>query len=470
MILVGSSALCGFTLYLLVKYLTKNTAAALLAGSMWMMSYSHITQAYIQLLPLWWLPLIFLIAEKIRRGEWKRRIWWLSVVIFMQLTVGIYVAMYSVISFSIYVAILGLFKMINKDVLIKYIKAWLVAGLIAIPIYAPSLILNFARPTVRGLNEQASLSWSNIYPIRAPGVLWQRALIKLGHPPGPDLAYYTLGILMSVLVVIGIGYGIYRLVKLKKLSRAHALPIAFLVIGLFSLAAALGPYIYLPGGHRVYNVVFLVPYIILPGFKVMRLALRWQFIAIFGLAIFSSYFVAKLLLPLRAWKQLLIAIAAIAFIFVEQAPWNSVGGHTAPKLSDEPVYEWLSKQPGTFAIAELPIYPGVYVKENDEMEGKRLYYQTMSGWHPRVSGAYSPFIPKAYPSKASTYNSLGEDQKAIQELKRINVKYVLFFPEDYETLGWGKAAADSKKALLDRVSYLKTVFTSSKGTVYEVIY
>lgn len=469
LILVGSSALCGFTLYLLVKYLTKNTPAAVLAGSMWMLSYARITQAYIQLLPLWWLPLIFLLAEKIRRGEWKRRTWWLSLVIFMQLTVGIYVALYATIAFGIYVAVLGIFKQISKKTLISFVKAWLVAGLAALPIYLPSLILNFSRPTVRGLNEQSSLKLTDLNPLQAPGVLWRELLIKFGVQPNLQVAQYSIGIFLSLIVVLGVFYGAWRIIQAKKIARNQVIPLVFLIIGLFAVLASFGPYI-IVGDHQIKNIFFLAPYALVPGFKVMRLTLRWQFIALFGLAIFASFPIAKILRSRPKWLQLAVVSVVVALLIVEQVAWNQAGPSKAPALSSAPVYEWLAKQPGSAVVAELPIYPGVYYTQNDIMEGRRLYFQTLSGFHPRVSGAYSPFIPQGYAGTAGSLNGVGENQQILSTLKDMGVTHILFLPQDYETLGWGAQAAQDKKKQLDASPYLKPVFQSSNGNAYEVVY
>lgn len=469
LILVGSSALCGFTLYLLVKYLTRNTAAAILAGSMWLLSYTRVVQAYIQILPLWWLPLIFLLAEKIRRGEWKRRIWWLSLVIFMQLTVGIYVAMYTAIAFGIYVAVLGLFRQIKKSVMVDYIKAWLVAGILALPVYLPSLILNFSRPTVRGLNEQASLKLVDLNPLHAPGVLWHSLLMKLGMQPDLRVAQYSLGVLLSLVVIVALGYGMWRVIQAKRIDPKKALPIAFLAIGVFSFLASLGPYVTI-GNHQIKNIFFLVPYILIPGFKVMRLTLRWQFIALFGLAVFASFPIAYVL---RKQSRKVVASSiclAILFLIIEQVNWNRAGISKAPTLQSAPAYEWLSKQSGDFAIAELPIYPGVYYSKNDVMEGRRLYFQTLSGFHPRVSGAYSPFTPQGYAGRAGSLNGIGDDPKALRTARELKLKYIVFLPEDYTTLGWGEQTAKNKEQQLDNAPYLKRVFQSHKGSIYQINY
>lgn len=469
MVLVGSSALSGFTLYLLTNYLTKNKAAAFIAGSMWMLTSSHVAQAYIQILPMWWLPLIFLLAEKIRRGDTKNKPWWLALVIFLQLTTGIYIAMYAAITFGIYVAVLALTKQLKMPVFKTYLMSWLVAGLAALPIYAPSLILNFARPTVRSLNEQAALSWANINPLHIPGSLWSRLVVALGKTPSQQVAIYSLGILLSTIVLIGAAYGAWKLVKTKKLAKRQALPATFFIIGLFALLAAMGPYIVLPVVGRVKNIFFLAPYVLVPGFKVMRLTLRWQFIAVFGFAVFSAYLIAGPLRKLRSWQQILIVVLAVSIIVIDQTPWNSVGSSKAPKLSDDQVYTWLSKQPGNFAVAELPIYAGVYFGKNDVMEGRRLYFQTLSGFHPKVSGAFSPFTPKGYPSKAAEFNAIGEKPESVKIYHDNNVKYVLYLPNDYKTLGWGAETAAIKKKQLDAAPYLRKVLETKDGSVYQVL-
>jgi len=468
LVLVGSSILCGFTLYVLVNYLTKNKPAAFLAGSIWMLSYARIVQAYIQILPLWWLPLIFLFAEKLRRGQYKKIPWFFPLVIFLQLTTGIYVAVYTVISFAIYAVVLGLFGLVNKSTWKKFATSWLIAGACAVPIYAPSILLNIRHPTVRSLNDQVALQWADLNPLHAPGALWHKLLLHLGLTPSPQQAQFSLGILLSLLVTIGVAYGIWRIWRAKKIDKGHALPLAFLVLGSFALIAALGPNITLFQGHHVRNWLFILPYTLVPGFKTMRLTLRWQFIALMSLAIFASFLVARLLRRWPIWLQVGLVSLAVIGIVIEQAPWGGLG-KPAPPLASAPVYAWLSQQPGQFAVAELPIYAGVYYGPNDAIEGRRLYFQTLSGWHPRASGAFSPYIPGSYPVRAGIIDSLGDNNQAIAYLRQYNIKYVLVLPNDYVTLGWGATGGADEEKKLNSLPYLKKAFTSPNGVAYQVL-
>jgi hypothetical protein len=468
LVLLGSTALCGFSLYLLVNYLTRNKAAAFLAGALWVISYARTAQGYIQIITLWWLPLIFLFAEKLRHGGRKRYFVLLTAALFLQMTTGIYVALYTVLTFGAYVLMLALFRQLSKRVFLRYVKALLIAGVLAAPVFAPSIILDYLHPTVRGLSQQVGLQWQDINPLRIPGRLWYDIAAHFGWTSTQPVAQFSIGLVLSGLVIAGIVYFAWRLWRKSVSKKELVLPATFLLIGVYGILAAFGPYIGTSPGKRIDNLAFLIPYRLVPGFKVMRLTLRWQFIGMFGLSAFAGYVLARIFTKWKLWMQIGFVIIAIGWLVIEQVAWNQVGLYPAPTLKQYPVYGWIKQQPGNFAIAELPIFDGVYYPPNDAIEGRRTYLQTLY-WHPRASGAFSPFIPAGYPARAGLIDSLGDNNQAIAYLRKYNIKYVLVLPDDYATLGWGANGGAIEEKKLNGLPYLKKVFSSPNGVAYEVL-
>jgi len=471
-LLIASLALSGFTMFLLIRYLTKSNGAGFLAGALWSISIARLSNWHIQILAMFWLPLIFLYAEKLREKYSRKLFWLLTFFIFMQLATGIYIALYTVMSFALYFLVLLICKKMHKKTAWALMKAWLIAGVLNFPIYLPSIVLNFMHPTVRSLddNRHSSLAWHQLNPLSVPGRLWRLLVVEAGGKITYQPALFSIGLLLTILVATLLIFKLYKLAtNSSKISEDTNTPaaIAFLLLGTYGIIASFGPYITLWTGKTIKNLFFLVPYTLVPGYKVMRIPLRWQFIGIFGLAAFVGILVAKPLTNLkRSWQVLLIGLA-VAWLFIEAAPFDQ-GTYIAPNYDKFPVYRWLAQQPGEFAISELPVYPGKYYLPNDYAEGLRTYFAA-THLKQRTGGAFSPFIPNRYIDQAGTINSLGDDPKSIKLLKDIKIKYVILLPDDYKTI-WNVNLGPDKKAQFDKLPYLKKVFESNNGIAYEIIY
>jgi hypothetical protein len=116
---------------------------------------------------------------------------------------------------------------------------------------------------------------------------------------------------------------------------------------------------------------------------------------------------------------------------------------------------------------ELPIYPGTSNHENDIIEARRMYFSTVH-WKKRASGAISPYIPRAYVRNAELLNMVGDDPKAMQFLLEHRIKYVIFLPEDFLTLGRPEADAKVLQARLDAEPGLIKVQAFPEAIVYQV--
>lgn len=466
--LVISMALSGFTMFLLIKHLTKNVAAGFLAGVLWCVSVARLTSGYMQVLPMYWIPLIFLFSEKLRAKDSKKYFWFFVISLFMQLATGIYIAIYTIIALGIYFVALAAAKKLSKQLVWTYAKALAITGGLCIPIYLPSMIINFAHPTVRPVDQQVVLQWNDINPLFVPGLLFSKTAKAFGAMLSYRPSMHSLGLLLCFFLVASMVIALTRKGRMAKMhhSSTWAIPIAFLVIGIFGVLSTFGAHINLWDGRQLSNPFFTIPYQLMPGYKVMRIPARWEFIGTFGLAAFIGYYMSLPLKRIKPVWQVLVLVSVTGWLIIEHGIFNQ-GKHTAPNYATSPVYEWLSEQPGKEPIAELPVYPGKYYINNDYIEGPRTYFAAMH-LRPRTGGAYSPFIPGRYTDQAGLINSLGDNPKTITYLKEIGIKYVILLPQDFKILGWDQNLGKLKKQQFDQLPYLTKVFDSDNGIAYEI--
>jgi len=462
-LIIACMALSGFTMFILIKYATKSPAAAFIAGIFWCISISRISNGHIQILALYWVPLILMYADKLRVKQTNKTQRLLAVTLFMQFATGIYIAIYTLIALAIYFTVIIVAKHVHKSLAISYAKALVLSLVLCVPIYLPSFLINIIRPTTRGLSEQNGILFSQLNPLCIPGHIWNTAALNFNWTVCQNSARNSVGILLTTFFFASVYLFLRYFVRMS----SKPLMISFLLIGIYGVVASLGPAITL-GRTTVSNPFFVIPYYIVPGYKVMRITSRWIFIGLFGISAFIGCAIAAPIKRLGPLGQILIILLISSWLIVEHAPFDQ-GVHIAPSYKSAPVYKWLSKQPGQDAISELPVYPGRYNLQNDYIEGLRTYFAAQH-LRPRTGGAFSPFIPRGYEEKARLINSLGDNPSAIDYLRTNHIKYVILLPDDYKTLGWDENIAKTKKNQFDTLPYLHKVFESKNGIAYEIVY
>ncbi len=462
-LLIASTVLSGYFTFLLIKEVTNSRRAGVVGGLIWCLSHFRvIEQAHIQMLSTQWIPLTLYFAERIRKEKGTRTTFWFTVAAWLMLTTNIYLAIFTVLSFALYVVAMIAMRAVKLKALLRWALGWLVAGALAVPIYLPSIINNLHHPIDRGYNVD-SANLSGFLPWPWPGKII-RHLLRLVHLPADGESYHTIGLLTIPLLVTAI----ILLIQHRKKIPQHAFVIFCIALAICAGLAATGPFTHWQDKLIINgNPFFTVPYHFIPGYKVLRTILRWHFLSMLGIAVVAAFGAVPLVRKMpRKWFMVLVCIFAL-WLIVEQAnsPW-----HITPvyRIQDYPVYSWLQKQPGEFPILELPIYPGMNNFNNDLIEAKRMYFSTYH-WKKRVSGGISPSISEEYLYNAGLLNEMSAtNQQGIGLLEKWNVKYIIFLPDDYATLGWSNAERDTTKQWLDSDNSLKKVAQFDSATVYQL--
>lgn len=461
-ILLASTALSGFFVYLLAMHLFKNRPAAVLGGVMWSLAhYRYIESGHIQILNTQWIPLVFLFAEKIRTEYKKSHLFWFIFVTFLMLATNFYLALFTILSFIVYILMLLLVRLLSAPALLRLLIGWLVAGLLALPLYAYSIILQLQGGIDRGTN-QASLNLHGLLPTPWPGRIIRKLFELAGHPV-IDSTWHTLGLLTYPILLVTV----IMLVFQWKKWRQNWLIVVFFVIAIGAILAAAGPKMnWIAKTVVFHNWFFEVPYHIIPGYKAMRAIMRWFLIATMFYGLISAWVYSQMFQKIKPVLQWSLVLFITMWIFIEQAP-APLRTFQTYQIADYPVYQWLTEQPGEFAILELPIFPGTSNRGNDIIEGRRMYFSTWH-WKKRVGGAITPYIPDEYVRNAEVLNAIGDNPRAIEMLIDWRVKYIIFEPDDFAELGWNLDLRDSVKMRLDNMSELKIVQNFSNASVYYI--
>lgn len=451
-ILIGSSAVSGFTLYLLAKYLFKNRPAAVVAGIIWAFTYSrYVEYGHLQILAMQWLPLTFLFAEKIRREYRLRHLVWFIVFTFLTLATNIYLAFFLLISLGIYLLALLLQKSLDRRGLIRLTLATLAAVVLAAPVHLPSAIINHRHPTVHA--DQYAATLDQYLPFPPQGHLMQSwAGLK-----GPS-NLFALGALASLLVLIGV----VAVIK----DKSRPVYIGFLAVGLFAGLASFGPSI-VWHSHIILktNPFFYLPFKILPGYQVLRTPTRWNFLAWFGISVIAGLGFAKITDSMRSKTLAWILTAVVGgWIFLESCP-APIAVYATYRLSDYPVYQWLAEQPSSEPIMELPTFPVPWRSDTGRVEARRIFLSTYH-WHPRFGGGMSPYIAPWYADDQVAVSNFGADPRALELIKQWHIKYIIYLPGDFDGPAYNGLTAAELKRRLDNTPDLKIYKEFPDATVY----
>jgi len=463
-LLISSTALSGFTMYLLAKHLLNDRGVAVVGGVIWCISFSRIVEAeHIQILWIQWVPLLLLFADLLRT-KYRRRYWWgLLISSFAVASTGIYLALQAAICFGCYLILdLGINKRKISE-LRPQLTAFSIGLFIAAPLYVPSFVINFIHPTVRGFGEMNVVHLKQlIWPFSPPGKIYE----LLTHQPANATTtnMWSIGILATLGVIIGA----ILLVTNKLDSRGKKLFLVYVSVALIAFMAAMGPYITWDGIFILPNFLFLAFYKLIPGYTVLRFASRWYYFGLIGVSICVGLSLNWITKHLSALFKYALLACVIIFVVIEQNPGPR---ESAPsyRIRDSEIYSWLASQHGEFPILEMPIYPAANPATIEPLlvEGKRQILSTYH-WKKRVGGGISPVIPGRYGKLAGQLNALGDDPAAITQLKSIGVKYVLFIPDDYATFKWDRSLMVHKKYVLDHQAGLTKMHEFKDGTVYKV--
>lgn len=467
--------IAALAMFFLSYFLTKHTMASILAGFFYAFSYPRISQiGHMPMISSQWIPLFVLFLIKyVERGSWKHLL-----LTFLFYLLSIASSMYFgvfLIPFVLFAVFLESIRWIQKKSIttIKKIAKSLIIFIIpmislVILVLFPYIRLKAEIPQIkRPLEDAARLSaqivdygtilptsWMAVYNI-FPTAINERPL------------YPT--ITLSLLALLGIIVG----------WKTHKKYVAFLFLtGVSALILSFGPYLDIViGNFKRFHVTMPYYYLyqITPIMQSVRVPARLSIIVVLALSALAAIGLSHILN--KKYKFLLSGLIILLFMIeVWQVQTPSVPlliGNDIPA-----VYQWLSKEPDSAVIAELPFRPLANIvssmeeqlfrpyqeiKDNDgyALETYRTYF---SIYHrKRMLNGYSGFFPQVYHDQATILQDF-PSKVSIDLLERQHVRYIIVHAWQYTD----KFIADIKRELL-KFQNVNLVQQFGDDYVYEII-
>jgi hypothetical protein len=448
--LLLSFVLSGLGMVLLVRRLTGQHAAGLVAGLIYTFCAYRLTNlAQAQLLITQWMPFALLALDRLLRGPSRQqgRAGLLFVLFFsLQALSSFYYAMLLALA----VGAFSLWSLITearsrwRAGLTRLVLALCVCALLmapfALPYFQVQRELGFERSLADNEPFSASLTQYALVP---PGAVLHGTWLPSDATPragGYPVDALFPGLTALALAAWGLlrGHGHWRWF--------------FLLLLLGSVVLSLGPRLYVapdqPAGVDI-RLPYAWLYAVVPGFQAFRAPVRFDVLATLALAVLAGCGVSAL--RPRAGLAALLA----GLVVLESLVWPAA--QTAPVPVGQavpPVYDWLAEQPPA-PILELPMAftPG----------GPQLEYQYSSTyhWHTTPDG-YSGFIPPRHGQIVYEMERF-PSERSTSLLQRLGVRYVLIHVARLGPIRW----TGMQTALAD-VDALEPVELFDDTHVYQV--
>lgn len=466
--------LAAVAMFFLSYFLTKNILASFLSGLFFSFSYPRIAQiGHMPMISSQWLPLFVLYLIKyVERGSWKDL---LPTFLFYLLSISssMYFGVF-LIPFVIFALLLESIRWIRKKSLTtmkKILKSFCIfaipmAGILILVLY-PYLRLKAEYPGIgRPLEDAARLSASLVdYRTILP-----TSFIASYHLLPTDInerpLYPTMT--LTVLAIVGIFLG------WKKRKKYVVL---FATTGFTTLILSFGPYLDLVIGkfkwfhitmpyYYLYHAVSIMKSIRVPSRLSLIVVLTLSALAAIGL---SSLFKKK-------FKFLLAGLITLLFMI---EVWQVQTPSTPVSIENQipAVYQWLSTQPDSLIIAELPFRPlaNLTTSMNDQLfrpyeevkdsDGYALetYRTYFSIYHrKRMLNGYSGFFPQVYHDEATVLHHF-PSKEAVTLLEKQHVTYLIVHAWQYTD----RYMIDVKREA-DKLRNIRLVQQFGEDYVYEI--
>jgi len=433
-------------MYHLVRRLVRKEGAAWLAGLLYAFSPYRAAQiAHLHLLAAAWLPVVLAAALDYGRRPTPRTGALLFLALAMAALSSWHVALFAAALMGLYGICAGVAGRIPR-------KAFM--GFLAIGAGLAALLGPIVRPYWENRDLHVAFRWRSPQEVNSPGFFsarptdflaaapWMRVAGPLTAPfrarPGSTPEHYLYpGLLGLGLALVG---GWRR--RDLPASARPAVWALVLAIGV-GVGLSLGPVVEL--GGRSWETPYGLLLEKIPAGVWMRVPARWFTLATVGLAALGGIGAARCIYALPSPTLRRLVGGAMALGILGEGAFQLTPGFV-PSLP--PVYRWLARQPGSFAVLELPMhvapdpeYPEAWRMYASLYHGKRLVngYSGLTPPFTQAVGAQMRAFPD--PATAPALARLGElgvrlvlvDRQAygdrLCEMRRLPILHPLYMDE-----------------------------------------
>ncbi len=383
--------------------------AAFIAGLLFAAApYRFAHLIHLQLLYMGWIPLAMAaLIRYVRRPRWRRAADLTLAILLMALS-SWHLAVFGGLLLGVLTAFLAWGRRISP-------LAWRGLGIVGIVcglgigiVAGPYLRIAPALSQVRAVEVTQHAAWPMDWLAASPELRLLGPLTAPLRAPGHSTHEVQLYIGATALAAAVLGIREARAREARPLRGTALVGIAVGVLMALGPVWSVGPW-RIPGPYAAVVALF-------PGVTLIRASARWSILALIGLYAMAGVGLDRLLRGQRRW----MALGGIGLGLLEgwAVPIPIV---SLPRLADlPPAYHWLARQPGSFAILELPVFLPI-----DDRETFRMYAGLLHR-KPLVI-AYSGYIPPDireirkrlhfFPKPAAV--------ETIIQLARIGVRYLL---------------------------------------------
>jgi hypothetical protein len=435
LVLLSSFVMSGTATYYLVRYLTADRRAAVVAAigfAYCPFVFGH--TPHIQLQMTAGLPLALLAFHRLADRPTIGRGLALGAVVGGQALFCAYYAVFAVLIVGYGAIVLATTRRLWTTM--RYWTALLVGGAVTFLIVAPLYVPYAWHRTQTGFSrtlenaESFSATWQMYFASGAYAHAW---MLKLVGNPGEVL---FPGIVTSVFGIAGVLVG-----ALDGRSRRRESVILYSTLAVLAYFASLGP----SGG--LYSVL----YALIPPFTWLRAPSRLGLIVTLALSTLAGIGIGGALQ--RFSRPRFLTGALVAVVLAELAV--PIRFRTVPPV--EPAYRVLATLP-TGPVIEMPVY-----SEKFAFLRARYMLSSTVHWMPLVD-AYSDYIPTEFAANAPVLGGF-PTREAFKLLEPDQVRYAVFHVDTY--------SPDTRRALESRLAefspYLRQHYRDERISLYEIV-
>jgi hypothetical protein len=410
-----SLCLAGCGMYLLVRALTSSDAAALVAGSVF--AFCAARQAHLEhvnLLQFGWLPLgLLCLRRAVNRGRTSDFVLF-AVCTVCQALASVYLAWMMAIAYAIFIPTELTFRRSTWPVgnIARVGGALLFAALVIVPVMWPYELMqqiygfNWPKDVIADLSAVPS----DYLSVPAQNVLYAGLLARFAPSNFPSEHILFPGFTVLVLAAVAFAR-----------RSTHFELVRYGLIGSVAFVLSFGPFLRLNGQGETTQLPYFYLLQFVPGFGVMRVPARFDFLVMLALSVLAGFGVARLrtavlgrFAPPMA-RALLLAVVALTLL--EMLPRPQSVAQVDVGAAVPPVYGWLRTQDPAAVVAEIPALGAT------GFASFGYEYMSTYHWHPLVNGT-SGFEPPAAKSIVDELDAF-PSPASVEHLRSLGVRYLV---------------------------------------------
>jgi len=402
-VLLTAFALSGFTAFVLVRELTSDTAASVIAGVVFAFSpyrFTHFPHLELQL--VFWMPIVLLLVHRIVARGGRRSGLFLGLVVAAQLLSSIYTAIFLVTYLLVFVPVLVFVG--DRPGVKKIVGPFILSCLVALAVAPPYLIVYGRAKAVvgtRSLGEVRRYSAGASNYLSAPAINRLYGRTAITDPIVVDEMNLFPSVTATLMSLVGV---------LKGRGRARFAYLAGLLLSIDMTAGANG-------------VIYPWLFEHIGVFRALRSAARFDILITLSLAVLSGYGAAFLLATIRNPGRRRAAAIVIGSLLVAECA-------SAPTLESAPAPSRVDRLLATKApsvVMEVPLVGRGAIWGSLDYQ---YIYQGIPHFQRMLNG-YSGYAPPSYYKMREVMASFPDDA-AIRFLRESNVNYVVVRSGLYE--------------------------------------